>query len=168
MKVLVGIIFGFLTALAIAGGVYLWLEIREQHQDLLEERKELEAELSLLETELADWTGLPEDAPELAAEIDSVKDTLQALEPNLEEIFITTQELPHEPKLVLAEPHDAASWRFYPFQLTVEGEPAAVDSFMNALTENLPLIRFDRLNGEWSYKKLELEVVGSVRFPRED
>ncbi|MBN2379245.1 hypothetical protein JXM67_05530 [candidate division WOR-3 bacterium] len=167
MRVFVGILFGVLTALAVVAGIYLWLEMRSEHEGLLEERRELETDIALLKTDLADWTGTPPDVRQLKRELDSLQDTLKFIEPDIEEILSARQALSRDPVLLLAEPHDASPWRFYPFQITIEGKPQAVDSFMNMLQENLPLVHFDRIVGEWSYGNLELEVVGSIRFPLE-
>jgi hypothetical protein len=167
VRIFVGILSGVLTALAIATGVYLWLEMRSEHEDLLQERRELEAEIASLKTDLADWTGTPPDAGQLNIELDSLQDTLKIIETGIEEILSARHTLSRDPILLLAEPQDASPWRFYPFQITIEGKPQAVDSFMHMIQENLPLVRFDLIEGEWSYGKLELEVVGSIRFPLE-
>ena len=168
MKVFVGIIFGFLTLSAIAGAIYLGLKIRNQHEGLMVEHENLQNEISRLRTDLNSWEGTPENAAIIGTEFDSIIDTLSLVETNLEEIFTAKDGLVREPKLVLADAHEVASWRVYPFLLKIEGTPQAVDTFMLRLGENLPLLHLDRIESRWKASKMELELLGSVRFPLTD
>jgi|GEM_PF-5179126 len=165
MKVLVGIVFGVLTALAIAAGVYIWMEMGEKHEDFFSERKGLEQEISGLKTDLGDWNGTPDDKASITQIIDSLEDTLDALEPVLEELLSKKGLLSEETSLNLAEPHDAASWRFYPFLLEVEEERVKVDSFIADLYHKLPVINLDHLYADWKGQKVKLTLVGTARFP---
>lgn len=169
MKALSGSIFGVLTALVIAGGVYLGFRNYKKHQDFLDERRELQATVAELEGEVKGWNGLPEDASRIQAELDSIKDTLAVLETQLEERLAARGFLSKAPKLVLADPQDAGGWTVYPFSLVVEGRPSAVDSSMRALQNDVPLVRFNQLDATLkSSQRLKLEITGSVRFPLEN
>jgi hypothetical protein len=169
MKALSASIFGVLTALVIAGGVYLGFRNYKKHQGFLEERRGLQAAVAELENEVKGWNGLPEDAARIQAELDSTKDTLAAQETRLEERLTARGSLSKTPKLVLADPQDADGWTVYPFSLVVEGRPSAVDSAMRALQDDLPLVRFNQLDAALrSSQRLKLEITGSVRFPLEN
>lgn len=169
MKALAGSIFGVLTALVIAGGVYLGLRNYKKHQGFLEERRGLQATVAELKNEVKGWNGLPEDASRIEAELESIKDTLAVLETQLEERLAARGFLSKTPKLVLADPQDAGGWTVYPFSLIVEGRPSAVDSSMRALQDDLPLVHFNHLDATLkSSQRLKLEITGSVRFPLEN
>ncbi|MBD3286285.1 hypothetical protein GF359_07040 [candidate division WOR-3 bacterium] len=167
MKVLVGIIFGVLTALAVAGGVYLWMEMGEKYEDFFTERRELTEEIAGLKSNLREWNGPPKDAEKIGRKLDSLKDTLRALESRVDTLLTTPYSITTEPQIYLADPHQASSWRFYPFQLTVEDEQARVDSFMRNLVDILPLTRFHQIEAEWDGNEVNFVISGSVRFPAE-
>jgi len=165
MKAFVAALFGALTGLVVAGGVYLALRNRTRHRGLLEERRELQVEVARLANEAAQWKGMPEDAARLSAELDSLSAALLAAEPDLKERLGVRGSLSRPPRLVLGPPQEAGNWRVYPFSLGVEGRPTAVDSSLRALADDLPLVRFHRLDAVFKFNRLKLEITGSVRFP---
>jgi hypothetical protein len=169
MKIAVSVIFGALSALVIAGGVFLGLRNQQHHQDFLEERKELSARVTELETQTFNWDGLPEDVARIRTELDSITDTLLLTEQALSERLGVQGPLYKSPRFAVGEPHEGGGWRVYPFTLTIEGRPAAVDSFLRDLNRDLPLTRMDQIDAILkSSRRLKLDIKGLVRFPLQD
>ncbi len=162
MKVAISVIFGILTALVLVIGGYLGFATIRESKGLLREVDSLQTRVNSLKSEVAGRAERLQEEATIAAELDSLRSALQASEEGLEERF-THRGRPTS-KAVISDSQKVEG--IYPFKLKVEGAASAVDSFLIELQKQVPLVRFEKLEGVRKGRNLRLEATGSVRFPR--
>jgi len=168
MKVVIGIILGFLSAAVIGSGIFFYIDESRRYRNLKNEHSDLTAQVAEIQSQLDEWKKKG-STEKLKIELDSIFDYLTYTQPFLPQILTVKNSHVSTTHMVVSEPLESSIWNTYPFELTLEGDYTLIhNTITDDLASELPLMQIDHLEaGLIDDATMEFNISGSVLYPRE-